>query len=69
MGLLQYQFHSSRRYYAEVTGRNYSDYIKEYIIDLASMDNIFDSYWKKTLSNLALSYDEVREEGKSPFFR
>jgi D-alanyl-D-alanine carboxypeptidase len=49
----------------KVTSRNYSDYIKEHIFDPAGMDNTFDSYRKKTLSNLALGYDIVQEEGKA----
>jgi len=49
----------------KVTGRNYSDYIKEHIFDPAGMDNTFDSYRSKTLSNLALGYDKVQEEGKA----
>ncbi len=49
----------------KVTGRNYSDCIKEHIFDPADMDNTFDSYRKKTLSNLALGYDKVQEEGKA----
>jgi CubicO group peptidase (beta-lactamase class C family) len=49
----------------KVTDRNYSDYIKEYIFDPTGMDNTFDSYRKKTLSNVALGYDKVQEEGKA----
>jgi CubicO group peptidase (beta-lactamase class C family) len=49
----------------KVTGRSYSDYIEEHIFDPAGMDNTFDSYRKKTLSNLALGYDKVQEEGKA----
>ena len=49
----------------KVTGMNYSDYIKEHIFDLAGMDNTYDSFRKKTLSNLALGYDKVQEEGKA----
>ena len=49
----------------KVTGRNISDYLKEHIFDPADMDNTFDSYRNKTLSNVALGYDKVREEGKA----
>jgi CubicO group peptidase (beta-lactamase class C family) len=49
----------------KVTGRNYSDYIKEHIFDPANMDNTFDSFRNKTLSNLAMGYDKVQEEGKA----
>jgi len=49
----------------KVTGGNYSDYIKEHIFDPADMDNTFDSYRKKALSNVALGYDKVQEEGKA----
>jgi len=47
----------------KVTGRNYSDYLKEHIFNPEDMDNTFDSYRKKTLSNLALGYDKAQEEG------
>jgi CubicO group peptidase (beta-lactamase class C family) len=49
----------------KITDWNYSDYIKEHIFDPADMDNTFDSYRNKTLSNLALGYDKVQEEGKA----
>jgi CubicO group peptidase (beta-lactamase class C family) len=49
----------------KVTGRDYSDYIKEHIFDPADMDNTYDSFRKKTLSNLAMGYDKVQEEGKA----
>lgn len=49
----------------KVTGNNYLDYIKEHIYDPADMDNtiVFDR--NKTLSNLAMSYEKVQEEGKA----
>ena len=49
----------------KVTGRNISDYLKEHIFDPADMDNTSDSYRKTTLSNVALGYDKVQEEGKA----
>jgi len=49
----------------KVTDRNYSDYIKEHIFDPADMDNTIDSFRNKTLSNLAMGYDKVQEEGKA----
>jgi len=49
----------------KVTGRNISDYLKEHIFDPADMDNTSDSYRNKTLSNVALGYNKVREEGKA----
>jgi CubicO group peptidase (beta-lactamase class C family) len=49
----------------KVTGRNISDYLKEHIFDPTGMDNTFDSYRKTTLSNVALGYDKVQEEGKA----
>jgi len=49
----------------KVTGNNYLDYIREHIYDPADMDNtiVFDR--NKTLSNLAMSYEKVQEEGKA----
>jgi CubicO group peptidase (beta-lactamase class C family) len=49
----------------KVTGKNYSDYIKEHIYDPADMDNtiVFDP--NKTSSNLAMGYEKVQEEGKA----
>jgi len=46
-------------------GNNYLDYIKEHIYDPVDMDNtiVFDR--NKTLSNLAMSYEKVQEEGKA----
>ncbi|MDH5742656.1 MAG: beta-lactamase family protein, partial [Candidatus Aminicenantes bacterium] len=49
----------------KVTGRDYSDYIKEHIFDPADMDNTIDTFRNKTLSNLAMGYDKVQEEGKA----
>ena len=49
----------------KVTDRNYSDYIKEHIFDPADMDNTIDTFRNKTLSNLAMGYDKVQEEGKA----
>jgi CubicO group peptidase (beta-lactamase class C family) len=49
----------------KVTGKDYSDYIKEHIFDPADMDNTFDSYRIKTFSNWAMGYDKVQEEGKA----
>lgn len=49
----------------KVTGRDISDYLKEHIFDPTGMDNTFDSYRKKALSNVALGYDKVQEEGKA----
>jgi CubicO group peptidase (beta-lactamase class C family) len=49
----------------KVTGRYYSDYIKEHIFDPAHMDNTVDSFQNKILSNLAMGYDKVQEEGKA----
>jgi CubicO group peptidase (beta-lactamase class C family) len=49
----------------KATGNNYLDYIKEHIYDPVNMDNtiVFDR--NKTLSNLAMSYEKVQEEGKA----
>jgi len=49
----------------KATGNNYLDYIKEHIYDPVDMDNtiVFDR--NKTLSNLAMSYEKVQEEGKA----
>ena len=49
----------------KVTGRNYSDYIKEHIYDPADMDNTIGFDRNKTLSNLAMGYEKVQEEGKA----
>jgi len=49
----------------KVTGRNYSDYIKEHIYGPADMDNTIDFDRNKTLPNLAMGYDKVQEEGKA----
>jgi CubicO group peptidase (beta-lactamase class C family) len=45
----------------KVTGK---DYIKEHIFDRADMDNTIGSSSNKILSNVALGYDKVQEEGK-----
>jgi CubicO group peptidase (beta-lactamase class C family) len=49
----------------KATGNNYLDHIKEHIYDPVNMDNtiVFDR--NKTLSNLAMSYEKVQEEGKA----
>jgi CubicO group peptidase (beta-lactamase class C family) len=41
------------------------DYIKEHIFDPAGMDNTIGSSSNKILSNVALGYDKVQEEGKA----
>ncbi len=46
----------------KVTGK---DYIKEHIFDPAGMDNTIGSSSDKILSNVALGYDKVQEEGKA----
>jgi len=46
----------------KVTGK---DYIKEHIFDPADMDNTIGSSSNKILSNVALGYDRVQEEGKA----
>jgi len=46
----------------KVTGK---DYIKEHILDPVDMDNTIGSSSNKILSNVALGYDKVQEEGKA----
>jgi CubicO group peptidase (beta-lactamase class C family) len=46
----------------KVTGK---DYIKEHILDPVDMDNTIGSSSNKILSNVALGYDKIQEEGKA----
>lgn len=49
----------------KATGKDYWDYIKEHIYDPADMDNTIGFDRNKTLSNLAMGYEKVQEEGKA----
>jgi len=49
----------------KVTGKNYSDYIKEHIYGPADMDSTIDFDRNKTPPNLAMGYDNARGEGKA----
>ena len=49
----------------KVTGRNYSDYIKEHIYDPVEMDNTIGFDRNRTLPNVAMGYEKVREEGNA----
>jgi CubicO group peptidase (beta-lactamase class C family) len=49
----------------KATGKDYWDYIKEHIYDPADMDNTIGFDPNKTLSNLAMGYEKVQEEGKA----
>lgn len=46
-------------------GNDYWDYIKKHIYDPADMDNTIGFDRNKTLPNLAMGYEKVKEEGKA----